>query len=500
LPFCLAATEAEKERLARHGKYLKWLQDTESGVRAAGSTHLHYSAEIEAMFGPLVALLAARQGYDLRYILMLIAAGLKLSEIFSDGSTHPLAPVANQIAAAFGVVVSPQVVPMPLGGGRTYKPDIFVKITDANTVAVIRFLRCLGASDELIAQILSEGELIGDTKCHCATVTQESQHVGILSKADALRLQRRTLIVIFMSDTGLVACIRARVNAPFHWDVLGRVAFELPGDKPGEACDRVNRKLSYPAQQKALKAYATKHEKAFFSKHPLSGQPFVEAEVVASGSKALVGGNELLFLLPPDSVVRCSQPPLRPPDLALLVWPLLEWLPTADRAALVEHQPAAYAAAAKAHADGQAPRAAAAVASAAASLSPPGPLRPCAAAGWHRSTLRQCSPCAVPIQAHAAAALSQLTVACLGRCAGILHAVGAGRTRSALRVAAGGLAGARASAACLLVSSCSLTTNGNGDLGAPAVGAPQARADRGLRPRSLGLAPSVVCASSTGMG
>ncbi len=26
LPFCLAATEAEKERLARHGKYLKWLK------------------------------------------------------------------------------------------------------------------------------------------------------------------------------------------------------------------------------------------------------------------------------------------------------------------------------------------------------------------------------------------------------------------------------------------------------------------------------------------
>jgi hypothetical protein len=326
------------------------------------------------MFGPLVALLAARQGYDLRYILMLIAAGLMLSEIFSDGSTHPLAPVASQIAAAFGVVVSPQVVPMPLGDGRTYKPDIFVKITDANMEAVIRFLRCLGASDKLIAQILSEGELIGDTKCHCATVTQESQHVGILSKADALRLQDRTLIVIFMSDTGLVACIRARVNAPFHWDVLGRVAFELPGDKPGDACERVNQKLSYPAQQKALEAYATKHEKAFFSKHPLSGQPFVEAEVVPLGSKALVGGNELLFLLPPDSVVRRSQPPLRPLDLALLVWPLLEWLPTADRAALVDHQPAAYAAAAKAHADGHVPRAAAAVARVAASLSPPGPL------------------------------------------------------------------------------------------------------------------------------
>jgi hypothetical protein len=239
---------------------------------------------------------------------------------------------------------------------------------------VTRFLRCLGASDKLIAQILSEGELIGDTKCHCATVTQESQHVGILSKADALRLQDRTLIVVFMSDTGLVACIRARVNAPFHWDVLGRVAFELPGDKPGEASGRVNRKLSQPAQQKALEAYATKHEKAFFSKHPLSGQPFVEAEVVPLGSKALVGGNELLFLLPPDSVVRRSQPPLRPLDLALLVWPLLEWLPTADRAALVDHQPAAYAAAAKAHADGHVPRAAAAVARVAASLSPPGPL------------------------------------------------------------------------------------------------------------------------------
>ncbi len=84
LPFCLAASEAEKERLALHGKYLKWLQDTAAGVRAAGSTHLHYSAEIEALFGPLVAVLAARQGYDLRYILMLIAAGLKLSEIFSD--------------------------------------------------------------------------------------------------------------------------------------------------------------------------------------------------------------------------------------------------------------------------------------------------------------------------------------------------------------------------------------------------------------------------------
>ena len=81
-----------------------------------------------------------------------------------------------------------------------------------------------------------------------------------------------------------------------------------------------------------------------------------------------------MFLLPPDSVVRRSQPPLRPPDLALLVLPLLGWLPTADRVALVEHQPAAYAAAAKAHADGQAPRAAAAVAQVAASLSPPGPL------------------------------------------------------------------------------------------------------------------------------
>jgi hypothetical protein len=204
---------------------------------------------------------------------MLIAAGLKLSEICTDGSTHPLALVANQIAAAFGVEVSPQVVPMRLGGGRTYKPDIFVKITDANEEAVTRFLRCYGASDELIAQILSEGELIGDTKCHCATVTQESQHIEILSKADALRLQRRTLLVVFMSDTALVACIRAPVAAPFHSSVLGQVTFELRGDKPGDACARANKKLSYPAQQKALEAYALKHGKDFFEIHPLSVSP-----------------------------------------------------------------------------------------------------------------------------------------------------------------------------------------------------------------------------------
>ncbi len=92
------------------------------------------------------------------------------------------------------------------------------------------------------------------------------------------------------------------------------------------------------------------------------------------GSKALVRGHELLSLLPPDSVVRRSQPPLRPLDVALLVTPLLPWLPAADQAALADHQPDAYAAAAKAHATGQAPRVAAAVAQVAALLSPPGPL------------------------------------------------------------------------------------------------------------------------------
>ena len=128
----------------------------------------------------MVAVLAMRQGYDLRFILYLIAAGLTLDQIFSDGSTHPLAPVAVEIAAALNVPISPQVVPLRLGTGSTYKPDVVVNINPDTEKAVTLFLRSIGASAALIAQIVRQGRLIGDTKCHCAWVAQDSRTSGCL--------------------------------------------------------------------------------------------------------------------------------------------------------------------------------------------------------------------------------------------------------------------------------------------------------------------------------
>jgi hypothetical protein len=338
-------------------------------VRNAGSTFLHYSTEIEEKFGVMVAVLAMRQGYDLRFILLLIAAGLTLDQIFSDGSTHPLAPVAVEIAAALNVPISPQVVPLRLGTGSTYKPDVVVNINPDTEKAVTLFLRSIGASAALIAQIVRQGRLIGDTKCHCAWVAQDTQNERMLEVALRLREQDLTLIVLAMSETAMVPCILAPADAEHTWTVLGRSVFAASDQSAADACAQANKKLSYDAQVEALHALHLKNGKDFFSIHPLDGQPFLPAEVVPASS-SMVGGVQLPWQLPPDSVVRRGDEPIRPPEIAVLIHPLLSYLTKRERAALINGQPEAYEAAAQLHAAKTVPRAAAAVAQAAEALKP----------------------------------------------------------------------------------------------------------------------------------
>jgi hypothetical protein len=314
--------------------------------------------------------------------LYLLAAGLTLDQIFSDGSTHPLAPVAAEIAAAFNVAISPQVVPLRLGHGSTYKPDVVIEIKPDTEKAVARFLRSIGASDALIAQIVREGLLIGDTKCHCAFTAQHTQNERMLEVALRLREQGRTLFVLAMSETAMVSCILASADADYTWMVLSRSVFAASDQSAEEACAKANQKLTYDSQVRALQALRLKNGKRFFSIHPLQGQPFVPDEVVPAWS-SVVGGVQLARPLPRDSVVRRGDEPTRPPAIAGLIYPLLPYLPERERAALINGQPEAYADAALLHAAQAVPPAAAAVARAVEALKPRPGLRPCRPAQVH---------------------------------------------------------------------------------------------------------------------
>ena len=193
----------------------------------------------------------------------------------------------------------------------------------------------------------------------------------MLEVALRLREQDLTLIVLAMSETAMVPCILAPADAEHTWTVLGRSVFAASGQSAADACAKANKKLSYDAQVEALHALHLKNGKDFFSIHPLDGRPFLPAEVVPASS-SMVGGVQLPWQLPPDSVVRRGDEPTRPPKIAVLIYPLLSHLTkrASERAALINGQPEAYEAAAQLHAAKTVPRAAAAVAQAAEALKP----------------------------------------------------------------------------------------------------------------------------------
>ena len=323
-------------------RYEAWDAAREAGVRNAGLVFLRISALVRAMYGPVAAVLTLAQGYDLRFLELVLAFGIALRYVALDLRVSPVFEAIEAIAAVNNDAAHPmQSRSYRFKDGSVYTPDCEIAITEANEQQVRSLFTAIGLPAPLIASIIARKVFMSESKCNCRVLSgYDGELLRLLQVAEKLRTEMSiTLVILSFSEISLHVCTLADATSNYALDVHLQCVFQGEHATPQEALEKVNKVMACDSQRSYHAAFRETHGYPVFSRHATTNAQFGIAHVhgrsVPGFHACEFRGVRMAHPLPASSLFYDAGPYLPPDDVAKLVAPHLAYLPHLTREALI---------------------------------------------------------------------------------------------------------------------------------------------------------------------